>query len=178
DKGEVIPGTARMKRFDCAVIGSGPAGQKAAIQAAKLGKKTVVIEKSSVLGGAAINTGTIPSKALREAVLHLTGVGYRGLFGGSYRVKRNISVADLIFVSEHVIRHELDLVRGHFDRNNIELVWGEAHFVSSNLLEVVRSDDAERVSADVFIIATGSRPARPDGVPFVDNSVVCSDTLL
>ncbi len=167
-----------MKRVDCAVIGSGPAGQKAAIQAAKLGKKTVVIEKSSVLGGAAINTGTIPSKALREAVLHLTGASYRGLFGESYRVKRNITVADLVFVSEQVIRHELDVVRGHFERNNIELVWGEAHFASSNLLEVIRPHDSERLSADVFVIATGSRPARPESVPFDESSVFCSDTLL
>jgi NAD(P) transhydrogenase len=167
-----------MRHFDCAVIGSGPAGQKAAIQAAKLGKKAVVIEKSSVLGGAAINTGTIPSKALREAVLHLTGVSYRGLFGESYRVKHNITIADLIFVSEHVIRHELDLVRGHFDRNNVELVWGEARFVSSHLLEVARPDDTERISAEVFVIATGSRPARPESVPFDESSVFCSDTLL
>ncbi|HZW32214.1 MAG TPA: Si-specific NAD(P)(+) transhydrogenase [Isosphaeraceae bacterium] len=167
-----------MRRFDCAVIGTGPAGQKAAIQAAKLGKKTVVIERSGVLGGAAINTGTIPSKALREAVVHLTGASFRGLFGESYRVKRNITVADLIFVSEQVIRHELDLIRGHFDRNNIELVWGEAHFVSPNLLEVVRPEDAERLSADFFIIATGTRPARPESVPFNEHSVFCSDSLL
>ncbi len=167
-----------MRHFDCAVIGSGPAGQKAAIQAAKLGKKAVVIERSSVLGGAAINTGTIPSKALREAVLHLTGASYRGLFGESYRVKQNITIADLIFVSEHVIRHELDLIRGHFDRNNVELVWGEAKFVSSNLLEVARPDDSERISAEVFVIATGSRPARPVSVPFDEHSVFCSDTLL
>jgi NAD(P) transhydrogenase len=167
-----------MRHFDCAVIGSGPAGQKAAIQAAKLGKKAVVIEKSSVLGGAAINTGTIPSKALREAVLHLTGASYRGLFGESYRVKQNITIADLIFVSEHVIRHELDLIRGHFDRNNVELVWGEAKFVSSNLLEVARPDESERISAEVFVIATGSRPARPESVPFDVHSVFCSDTLL
>ena len=167
-----------MRHFDCAVIGTGPAGQKAAIQAAKLGKKTVVIEKNSVLGGAAINTGTIPSKALREAVLHLTGASYRGLFGESYRVKRNITVADLIFVSEQVIRHELELIRSHFDRNNIELVWGEARFVSPNLLEVKRPDDSERLSAEVFVIATGSRPARPDSVPFNDHSVFCSDSLL
>jgi NAD(P) transhydrogenase len=143
-----------MRHFDCAVIGSGPAGQKAAIQAAKLGKKTVVVEKSNVLGGASINTGTIPSKALREAVLRLTGASYRGLFGESYRVKQTITVADLIFVSEQVIRHELELVRGHFHRNNVELVWGNAHFVSANLLEVVRPDDSERLNADVFIIAT------------------------
>jgi NAD(P) transhydrogenase len=167
-----------MRHFDCAVIGSGPAGQKAAIQAAKLGKRTVVIEKSNVLGGAAINTGTIPSKALREAVVHLTGASYRGLFGESYRVKRHITVADLIFVSEQVIRHELDLVRDHFERNNIELIWGEAHFVSAHLLEVARPDDSERLSADVFVIASGSRPARPESVPFDDKSVFCSDTVL
>jgi NAD(P) transhydrogenase len=167
-----------MRHFDCAVIGSGPAGQKAAIQAAKLGKKTVVIEKSNVLGGASINTGTIPSKALREAVLHLTGASYRGLFGESYRVKQTITIADLIFVSEQVIRHELELVRGHFHRNDVELVWGQAHFVSANLLEVVRPHDSERLSADVFIVATGSRPARPESVPFHEQSVFCSDSLL
>jgi NAD(P) transhydrogenase len=167
-----------MRHFDCAVIGSGPAGQKAAIQAAKLGKKTVVIEKSNVLGGAGINTGTIPSKALRQAVIHLTGSSYRGLFGESYRVKSHITIADLIFVSEQVIRNELDLVRGHFERNDVELVWGSAHFVSPHLLEVVRPDDAERLTADVFVVATGSRPARPDNVPFDPQSVVCSDTLL
>jgi NAD(P) transhydrogenase len=84
----------------------------------------------------------------------------------------------LIFVSEHVIRHELDLIRSHFDRNSVELVWGEARFVSSNLLEVVRPDDAERISAEIFVIATGTRPARPESVPFDENSVFCSDTLL
>ena len=108
-----------MRHFDCAVIGTGPAGQKAAIQAAKLGKRAVVVEKNNVVGGASINTGTIPSKALREAVLHLTGASYRGLFGESYRVKHNITVADLIFVSEQVIRHELDLIRCHFDRSSV-----------------------------------------------------------
>ena len=133
-----------MRHFDCAVIGTGPAGQKAAIQAAKLGKKTVIIERSNVLGGAAINTGTIPSKALREAVLHLTGASYRGLFGESYRVKQNITVADLIFISEQVIRHELDLIRDHFERNNVELVWGEAHFVSPNLLKRGLADQEAR----------------------------------
>jgi NAD(P) transhydrogenase len=167
-----------MRHFDCAVIGSGPAGQKAAIQAAKLGKKAVVIEKSNVLGGAAINTGTIPSKALREAVLHLTGASYRGLFGESYRVKANITIADLIYVSEQVIRHELDLIRTHFDRNGIDLVWGKARFVSPHMIEVERPDDTERISAEVIVLATGTRPARPESVPFDDQSVFCSDTIL
>src|SRR3954465_8000889 len=98
-----------MRHFDCIVIGTGPAGQKAAIQAAKLGKKVAIIERNNVLGGASINTGTIPSKALREAVLHLTGANKRGLFGESYRVKRNITISDLIYVRPKVIHHELEL---------------------------------------------------------------------
>ena len=111
-----------MRHFDCVVIGTGPAGQKAAIQAAKLGKRVAIIEKNSVLGGAAINTGTIPSKALREAVMHLTGAGKRGLFGDSSRIKKNVTISDLIYVSQQVIHHELALIRDHFDRNNIELI--------------------------------------------------------
>jgi len=167
-----------MKHFDCVVIGTGPAGQKAAIQAAKLGKKVAIIEKSNVVGGAAINTGTIPSKALREAVLHLTGVSKRGLFGESYRVKRNITIADLIYVSQQVIHHELELIRDHFDRNGIELIWGEACFEGAHVLKVTRPEDSEQISGDVFVIATGTRPAMPAHVPFNNKSVVNSDTLL
>jgi NAD(P) transhydrogenase len=167
-----------MKHFDCVVIGTGPAGQKAAIQAAKLGKKVAIIEKSNVVGGAAINTGTIPSKALREAVLHLTGVSKRGLFGESYRVKRNITISDLIYVSQQVIHHELELIRDHFDRNGIELIWGEACFEGPHVLKVTRPEDAEQISGDVFVIATGTRPAMPAHVPFNNKSVVNSDTLL
>src|SRR5436190_21617552 len=125
-----------MRHFDCVVIGTGPAGQKAAIQAAKLGKKVAIIEKNNVLGGAAINTGTIPSKALREAVMHLTGVSRRGLFGEMSRIKRNITIADLIYVSQQVIHHELALIRDHFDRNNIELLWGSARFDDENILYI------------------------------------------
>src|ERR1700712_2664618 len=117
-----------MRHFDVAVIGTGPAGQKGAIQAAKLGKSVVIIEKNNVLGGATVNTGTIPSKALREAVLHLTGVGRRGLFGEVARVKKNITLADLIYVSQHVINMELAIIRDQFDRNGVELVWGGASF--------------------------------------------------
>src|SRR3982750_1845710 len=110
-----------MRHFDCIVIGTGPAGQKAAIQAAKLGKSVAVIEKQNVLGGASINTGTIPSKALREAVLHLTGANKRGLFGETSRSKRQITISDLIYVSQQVIHQELAQIRDNFHRNNIEL---------------------------------------------------------
>ncbi|MGA2583225.1 MAG: Si-specific NAD(P)(+) transhydrogenase [Tepidisphaeraceae bacterium] len=167
-----------MRHFDCVVIGTGPGGQKAAIQAAKLGKRVAIIEKNSVLGGAAINTGTIPSKALREAVLHLTGVNKRTLFGESYRVKRNITIADLIYVSQQVIHQELDLLRDQFERNNIELIWGSARFDEEMIVFVDRPDDFEAISGEIFVIATGTQPARPASVPFDERTVFTSDGLL
>src|SRR3954466_4253071 len=141
-----------MRHFDCAVIGTGPAGQKAAIQAAKLGKSVVIIEQKNVLGGASINTGTIPSKALREAVLHLTAASNRGLFGDTSRAKRHITASDPIYVSQQVIHQELDLIRAHFDRNNIELIWGAARFHDDTVLDVDRQDDFEIISGERFII--------------------------
>jgi NAD(P) transhydrogenase len=167
-----------MRTYDCAIIGSGPAGQKAAIQAAKLGKRVCVIEKNLTLGGAAINTGTIPSKALREAVLHLTGAAKRGLFGEGARVKRDITVADLIYVSQQVIHHELELIRGHFDRNGVDLIYGAARFENPNLLDVTRPDGSEHVAARYIVIATGTRPARPASVPFNEKTIFDSDGLL
>jgi NAD(P) transhydrogenase len=167
-----------MRYFDCAVIGTGPAGQKAAIQAAKLGKKVCIIEKENVLGGAAINTGTIPSKALREAVLHLTGLGKSGLFGELSRVKRNITIADLIYVSQQVIHHELSLIRNQLDRNGVELIWGAARFHDDNVLYIDHGETFEMISAEVIIIATGTRPARPASVPFDERTIFTSDGLL
>lgn len=167
-----------MRHYDVAVIGTGPAGQKAAIQASKLGKRVVVVERQEKLGGAAVNTGTIPSKALREAALHLTGASRRGLFGRSYRVKRDITVADLIYVSQQVIHTELDLLQDQFERNDVEVMWGTAHFEGPNLLQIVRAEEAEIVTADKFILASGTRPAKPESVPFDGVNVVCSDTIL
>ena len=167
-----------MRHYDLAVIGTGPAGQKAAIQAAKLGKSVVIVEKNNVVGGAAINTGTIPSKALREAALHLTGKGKQALFGERHRVKRDITIADLIFVSQQVINSELNVIRDAFDRNGIDLIWGEAHFEGPNLLQIQRAHDSELLTADKFVIGVGTEPARPDHVPFNDHTIFCSDALL
>src|SRR5260221_7910618 len=164
-----------MRHYDCAVIGTGPAGQKAAIQASKLGKKVVIIEKNSTVGGATINTGTIPSKALREAVLHLTGASKRGLFGESYCVKRDITVADLIHVSQQVITHELQLVRSHLDRNGIDLIWGTAAFDNPNTLQVTRPNDSEHFTAGKFFITTRTRPAPAEHVPFNDKTTFFSE---
>ncbi len=167
-----------MKHYDCIVIGTGPSGQKAAIQAAKLGKSVAIIEKSKVVGGAQINTGTIPSKALREAALHLTGASRRGWFGRSYRVKKDITIADLVSVADQVIRHEWEVIRDQFDRNNIDLIWGAAHFEGPNLLQIVRDGDTEMLTADKFLIGVGTRPAKPPHIPFNDTDVLCSDALL
>src|SRR6185295_8276798 len=95
--------------YDLLVIGSGPAGQRAAIQGAKLHKRVAIVERKSVVGGVCINTGTIPSKTLREAVMHLSGYRERGIYGASYAVKQNITMADLLFRSDHVVRHEIDV---------------------------------------------------------------------
>lgn len=166
------------KHFDCIVIGTGPAGQKAAIQAAKLEKDVAVIEMSQVLGGAQINTGTIPSKALREAVLHLTGANKRGLFGQAYRVKHDVTVADLAAVSSQVIRHEWDVIRNQFERNDVDLIWGRAKFVGPNHVEVDGPNGIETYSADRFLVAVGTRPARPPHIPFDDHTIFTSDEIL
>jgi NAD(P) transhydrogenase len=167
-----------MKHYDLMVIGSGPAGQKAAIQAAKIGKKVCIVEKNPVLGGAGINTGTIPSKALREAVLYLTGTNKRSLFGENFRPKRDVTIEDLTYVSQQVIHNELAVIREQFDRNSIDLTWGAASFEGPKLLHVQKADSNELFTADYFIICTGTRPATPISVPFNDSSVFTSDGLL
>ena len=167
-----------MKNYDLCVIGTGPAGQKAAIQAAKLGKRVCIVEKTSVLGGAQVNTGTLPSKALREAAMHLTGANKRGLFGESYRVKRDITIDDLVAVSHQVSRHEWDVIRDQFDRNHIDLIWGKAHFEGPNLIQVKRPEESEKITAEKIVIAVGTKPAKPASIPFNDRNVFCSDSLL
>ncbi len=167
-----------MKHYDLIVIGTGPSGQKAAIQGAKLGKKVAIIEKSNVLGGAQINTGTIPSKSLREAALHFTGANQRGLYGSNHRAKKNVTIGDLVEVSSQVIRHEWAVIRDQFDRNGIDLVWGAAHFEGPNLISVQREDESEMLTADKFMIGVGTKPARPDSVPFNGSTIMTSDEIL
>src|ERR687884_1217872 len=117
-----------MQKYDVIVIGSGPAGQRAAIQAAKLGKRVAVIERREVIGGAGINTGTIPSKSMREAVMHLSGYQYQSIYGMNYRVKENITIADLSFRVQHVVKTEIDVTQAQLSRNGVEVVYGAASF--------------------------------------------------
>jgi len=169
-----------LQEFDLVVIGSGPGGQKAAIAAAKLGKSVAVIERGRMLGGVCVNTGTIPSKTLREAVVYLTGMNQRELYGASYRVKDKITPADLLARTQHVIGKEIDVVRSQLLRNRIELYIGSAKFVDEHTLLVDDPTRAERVtvSGNKIVIATGTKPARPTGVTFDDNRVLDSDGIL
>src|ERR1700704_1371822 len=147
-----------MQTFDLIVIGSGPAGQRAAIQAAKAGKRVTLIEKREFLGGVCINTGTIPSKTMREAVLHLSGFHYQAIYGINYRVKERIAMADLCFRVQHVIKTEVDVTQAQLSRNNIEMVFGEASFIDSTHVSVENSRGKSEMEAPFIIIGTGTKP--------------------
>src|SRR6266481_6757891 len=127
--------------YDMLVIGSGPAGQRAAIQAAKLNKRVAIIERKAVVGGVCINTGTIPSKTLREAALYLSGYRLRGLYGASYAVKQNITMEDLLFRTDHVVRHEIDVTRHQLIRNQVEVLSAEAAFVDPHTIRLSSIDE-------------------------------------
>ncbi len=165
---------------DLLVIGSGPGGQKAAIAAAKLGKRVCVIERRHMVGGVCINTGTIPSKTLREAVIYLTGMSMRELYGASYRVKQDITVQDLLARTQHVIGREVEVVRAQLFRNHVELVAGSARFLDPHTIAVDGADRGARaiITADKIVVATGTKPARPSEVAFDGRRVLDSDGIL
>ncbi|MBO8145654.1 Si-specific NAD(P)(+) transhydrogenase [Rhodococcus erythropolis] len=166
--------------YDLVVIGSGPGGQKAAIAAAKLGKRVAMVEKGNMLGGVCVNTGTIPSKTLREAVLYLTGMNQRELYGASYRVKENTTPADLLARTQHVITKEIEVVRSQLLRNRVELLVGVGSFVDEHtiLVEDASRGDKMTITAKFVVIATGTLPARPAGVSFDSHRVLDSDGIL
>jgi NAD(P) transhydrogenase len=160
------------------VIGSGPAGQRAAIQAAKSGKRVAVVERREVIGGAGINTGTIPSKTMREAVLHLSGFQYQGIYGVNYRVKDQITMADLSFRVQQVIKNELDVTQAQLFRNGISVFTAEASFVDPHTIRMASSRGESTVSAESVVIATGTVPATSAKVPVNGQTVVLSDQVL
>lgn len=167
-----------MRHCDLCIIGSGPGGQKAAIQAAKLGKDVVVVEKMEFVGGVAINTGTIPSKALREAVLAVTNVRAHAHSDGFRDLDRRDLLRRLTDYCNRVIRAEVDLVRGHFLSNGIELVSGHGSFLDPRTVLVSGPRGDEKISADYILVATGTTPARPENIPFDGHNVITSDDVL
>ncbi len=166
--------------YDMLIIGSGPAGQRAAIQAAKLGKKVVICERKGVLGGVAINTGTIPSKTLREAVMFLSGYRQRDMYGAAYTVKQNITMEDLLYRAEHVIRHEVDVASHQIMRNHIERFLAHAAFVDPHTVSLTYADDSgqREVTAEFIVIATGTRATRSENIPFDGERIFTSDDIL
>lgn len=166
-----------MQTFDLVVIGSGPSGHHAAIQAAKAGKKAAIIEKRNVVGGVCINTGTIPSKTMREAVLYLSGYRQRGLYGASYSVKSEITMQDLMFRTHSVINSEIEVMRSHFQRNHVRLFSGCASFVDPHHVRVEGAGEAEELEAQFIVIAAGTNPHHSDLVPIDGTHIIDSDSV-
>ncbi|MGW7650162.1 NAD(P)(+) transhydrogenase (Si-specific) [Streptomyces bobili] len=168
-----------MPDFDMLVLGSGPGGQKAAIAAAKLGRRVAVVDRPDMLGGVSLHTGTIPSKTLREAVLYLTGLTQRDLYGQSYRLKEDITVADLTARTQHVVSRETEVIRSQLSRNHVALYSGTGRFVDEHTVALREAGGQERLlSAGHIVIATGTRPARPESVEFDGRTILDSDNVL
>lgn len=164
-----------MKRFDLVVIGSGPAGHHAAIQAAKLGKQVCVVEQRDIVGGVCLNTGTIPSKTLREAVLYFSGFRQRGLYGISYAVKKDLTMEDLVFRINHVTKNEIDVFNAQFNRNGVHVFRGKASFLDTHHVRIQGLQGNEDLEAEFIIIATGTLPAHSDQVPVDGVTIIDSD---
>jgi len=165
--------------FDLIVIGSGPAGRRAAVQSAKLGKQVLVVEKGRRVGGVSVHTGTIPSKTLRETVLNLSGWRERGFYGRSYRVKHNISADDLLARLRKTLDHEVEVLEHQFSRNGVKTMYGAARFLDPHTIEVTTGDGETRTcTADYVLIACGTRPFRPDHIPFDGETVVDGDEII
>ena len=166
--------------YDLVVIGSGPSGQRAAIQSAKLGKRVAVIERARSIGGVCVHTGTIPSKTFREAVMHLSGFRERGIYGASYRVKQDIAIDDLLQRVNHVVANEVDVIRSQMSRNRVELLEGSARFVDAHTVEVSSptGSGTRQISTARIVIACGTEAGRDDHIPFDGQRIFTSDDVL
>ncbi|OWV88802.1 pyridine nucleotide-disulfide oxidoreductase [Rhizobium sp. N122] len=168
-----------MLQYDLVVVGSGPAGRRGAIQAAKLGKKVLVIEQGKRVGGVSVHTGTIPSKTLRETALNLSGWRERGFYGRSYRVKEEISADDLRRRLLITLNHEVEVLEHQFARNRVQHIRGKASFINASTLQVIKDDgEITQVTAASVLLAVGTKPFRPDYIPFDGKTVLDSDELL
>jgi NAD(P) transhydrogenase len=168
-----------MAHYDLIVIGSGPAGEKAAAQAAYFGKRVAIIEREPQVGGAAVNTGTLPSKTLRETALFLSGFRQRGLYGVNYKIEGDLTVERFLYRTERVVEKERELVSDNILRHQIDVVHGRGSFVDAHTVRVEKSSGCSvQLTADCVLVATGSYPYRPPHIPFDDRMVWDSDTIL
>ncbi|MCC7479139.1 Si-specific NAD(P)(+) transhydrogenase [bacterium] len=167
-----------MRDFDVIVIGCGPAGQKAAIKCAKSGKRTAIIDKRQVVGGQCLHIGTIPSKTLREAIIYLSGYHERKLYGSDYRVKKDITVADLLYRCNAIIRREIEVIHNQLTRNDVAVYSGEATFLDAHTVMMHESVGSVTLTADSFFIAVGSESRDLDGLPFDGLHIMNTDDIL
>jgi len=167
-----------MRTYDLIVIGSGPAGQRAAVQGAKCGRRVVLVEQREIIGGVCVNTGTIPSKTMREAVMHLSGYEYQGIYGVNYRVKEKITMADLGFRVNQVIKTESDVMQSQLTRNGVEVLSGHASFLSPTQIRVENSRGQADIEAPVIIVAVGTKPAASATVAINGRNILNSDQIL
>jgi NAD(P) transhydrogenase len=169
----------KLRRFDLVVIGSGPAGEKAAIEASKMHKVTAIVERRSVQGGVCIHTGTIPSKTLRETVMYIAGLRQRSAYGFMGGVRPNVTVRELMYRKGQVVQQELDVIAQNMARHRIEVIQGFGRIEDPRRISVM--DDAgntQTLRADVIVISTGTRPYRPETIPFDDKHVYDGETIL
>lgn len=165
--------------YDLLVIGTGPSGQKAAVQGAKAGKRVAIVEKRHSVGGVCVNTGTIPSKTLREAALYLSGFRERNIYGASYRVKQRIAMEDLVFRCDYVMRNEMEVIKHQMLRNRIDLLEGSAAFTDPHTVKITSFNGSEQsFTAGVIVVAVGTTPTRTPDVPFTPNRIVNSDEIM
>jgi NAD(P) transhydrogenase len=163
--------------YDLVVIGSGPAGQKGAICAAKLRKKVAIIDRKRTIGGVCVHTGTIPSKTLREAVLYLSGFRQRTFYGRGYVLKDRISMADLIFRAQAVMAREIEVIKAQLRRNYVTTFEGDARFTDPNTIEVQGEDGSHVIHGSHVLVACGTRPAHSQDIPIDGHRIFDSDQL-
>ena len=168
---------ANANQFDLIVIGSGPAGQKGAICAAKLRKKVGIVERKRTIGGVCVHTGTIPSKTLREAVLYLSGLRQRAFYGRGYAVKEHISMEDLVFRAQAVMAREIEVIKAQLRRNYVTTFEGNARFLDPHTIEVVRDEGSLVIRGTNILIACGTRPAHDEHIPIDGKRVFDSDQV-
>jgi NAD(P) transhydrogenase len=167
-----------MQPYDLIVIGSGPGGQRAAIQGAKAGKRVAVVEKQQAVGGVCINTGTIPSKTMREAVLHLSGFYSKNFYGSSYNVKENVTMSDLNFRVQRVIENEVSVTQDQLRRNGVDVIHGFGKFLDAHHLRVENGNGYVELEGQYFVVATGTKPATNPKVPLNGRNIINSDQIL
>jgi NAD(P) transhydrogenase len=167
-----------MQPYELIVIGSGPGGQRAAINAVKAGKRVALVEKQTAVGGVCINTGTIPSKTMREAVLHLSGFYDQSFYGANYHSKDQITMADLNFRVQRVIENEVSVIQDQLKRNGVDLFHGMAKFMDPHHIRVENNNGFSELEGEYVIVATGTKPAVNPKVPINGRNIINSDQIL